>query len=385
VYADRALLPWFEALMEELPGVRLFDAHTHTGANDPDGYRCTAGALLDALALADARAAVFPMHEPGGYPEANDLVLGQASESAGRLVAFARLDPRQDPGGEAERCLRAGARGFKLHPRAERFTLDHPALRPVFALSAEARLPVLVHAGRGIPALGRHLLAQLERHPGARVILAHAGISDLGWLARAAAGHPGLFFDTAWWSPADLLALLALVPPGRVLWASDAPYGTPVAAAVLALRCALQVGLGREQVAGIAGGQLERLVTGEEPLDLGPAPGSGGLSTPILLERVQVFLTAAMGQLLVENPASEQLALARLACEVGDEAPEAPVCRSVLALLERHERHAREHAGEWGRQARGMHLLVTALAVARTPGVPLPALPEPVDVAERAA
>ena len=152
----------------------------------------------------------------------------------------------------------------------------------------------------------------------------------------------------------------------------------------MALRCALQAGLDPEQVAGIAGGQLERLVAGEEALDLGPAPGTGGLGLPILLERVQAFLTAGMGQLLVDHPASEQLALARLACEVGDDAPEAPVCRSILALLERHERHAAEHAGEWGRQARGMHLVVSALAVARTPDVPLPAPPEAVDVGERA-
>ena len=65
------------------------------------------------------------------------------------LVPFCRLDPEADPLAEAERCLAAGARGIKLHPRAEGFTLDHPALRPVFALADERRLPVLVHAGRG--------------------------------------------------------------------------------------------------------------------------------------------------------------------------------------------------------------------------------------------
>ena len=70
---------------------------------------------------------------------------------------------------------------------------------------------------------------------------------------------------------------------------------------------------------------------------------------------------------------------------MGDDAPEAPACRSVLALLDRRDRFAAEHAGEGTRQALGMHLVVSALAVARTPDVPLPALPEPVEAGDRAA
>ena len=42
-----------------------------------------------------------------------------------------------------------------------------PELEPVFALADERNLPVLVHAGRGIPALGRHALAVLRAPPGA--------------------------------------------------------------------------------------------------------------------------------------------------------------------------------------------------------------------------
>ena len=78
-------------------------------------------------------------------------------------MPFCRLDPHDDPLAEAERCLDAGARGIKLHPRAEGFGLDHPALQDVFALADERRLPVLCHAGRGIPALGRHVDRGLRR------------------------------------------------------------------------------------------------------------------------------------------------------------------------------------------------------------------------------
>ena len=44
-------------------------------------------------------------------------------------------------------------------------------------------------------------------------------------LARGRATCPNLLFDTAWWIAADLAALFSLVPPGQILFASDAPYG----------------------------------------------------------------------------------------------------------------------------------------------------------------
>ena len=391
MYADALIEPWFESLREDLPAVELFDAHTHIGDNDPDGFRCSADELTDALALAGARGVVFPMQEPAGYRAANDRVLAAAAISAGRLVPFCRLDPREEPLAEAERCLAAGARGIKLHPRAEGFLLADPPVEAIFALADERRLPIVIHAGRGIPALGRHLLDLAGRFPRARPILAHAGISDLGWIWRRLEDHPNVYFDTSWWSAVDLLALFTLVPPGRILFASDAPYGTPVSSAVLALRCAVEAGLSTQQLESVAGGQLRRLLTGDAPLDAGPAPGAAAVAPDLLLERVHAMLGLAIGRMLVGADGEEALALARLACEVGEEAPQAPVCRSVLALLDRYARCAEERLplaearGGPGRDFPGLHLVAVAAAVARTPGASLPADPEPVAVGERAA
>src|SRR5256885_5681289 len=124
MYADDILRPWHEAALDLVPGVELFDAHTHTGSNDPDGMSCSAEQLIDGLELAGARAVVFTMHEPDGYREANDRVIAEAEASDGRLVPFCRLDPADDPVAEAERALARGAVGIKLHPPAERFRLD---------------------------------------------------------------------------------------------------------------------------------------------------------------------------------------------------------------------------------------------------------------------
>jgi predicted TIM-barrel fold metal-dependent hydrolase len=140
VYADELLLPWLRGLVVQLPGVRLFDSHTHLGGNDPDGWARSPHELTDALALVEGRAVVFPLMERAGYREANDAVLAAAAKSDGRLVPFCRVDPHADPVGELERCLAAGARGVKLHPRAERFDLGHPGVAAVCAVaSAECR------------------------------------------------------------------------------------------------------------------------------------------------------------------------------------------------------------------------------------------------------
>ena len=374
-------MPWIEAL----PDVDYFDAHTHTGSNDPDGYSVAADQLLEALAVVNARAVVFTMHEPGGYPAANDRVVAEAEASGGRLVPFCRLDPNSDPVAEAERCLERGARGIKLHPRAEQFTLDHPEVERLFALADERRLPILVHAGRGIPALGRHAYELTGRRPNARLILAHAGVSDLAWLWRHAEERPNLLYDTSWWTVSDFTALFSLVPPGRILIASDAPYGSPAGGFLYAMRCALQAGLGRDQIECVAGRQTERVVAGDELIDAGPAPGPPTEAPDLLLARVHEYLHTAISRMLTGQLSEEYVGLARLACEVGDDAPQAAVAASVLALLDRYERYVADHPPRNGLPTPAVQILIAASVVARTPDVALPEVPEEEDVGEREA
>ncbi|HLM50115.1 MAG TPA: amidohydrolase family protein [Solirubrobacteraceae bacterium] len=375
-WADPEIAPWSKAVRDAIPTDDFWDAHTHIGTNDPDGFRLSAADLLGGLDRAGARGVVFPMHEPDGYPPANDMVLEAAADSGGRLVAFCRVDPRDSAVAEAARCLDAGARGIKLHPRAERFSLDEPAVGELVALAHERRLPVLIHAGRGIPALGRHAVDLAERFADVRLILAHAGICDLSWIWRDAQRLPNLFFDTAWWSPTDLLTLVSHVPPGQVLWASDAPYGSSLIAQSLGLRCAMQAGLTGPQLASVAGGQMRRLVEGEDPLDAGPAVPGGVRAPDLLLERVHAFLIAAVARMFEGGDGSESIALARLACDVDPDGPQAAVCAQIVALLDRGEAFAARHAAHAGSLGRPLRLPFTIIAtsISRTPDAPLPPL-----------
>jgi hypothetical protein len=297
-----------------------FDAHTHIGQNDPDGRKATAEEIIGGLDQAGhQRALVFAMHEPDGYGPANDAVLAATAASGGRLVPLARVSPHhEDAVAEAKRCLDAGARGFKLHPRSDEFALPHPAVDEIVALADERRMPVLFHAGRGIPHLGEAVVDLARRYPGARLILAHAGISDLGWIARDAAELPNLFFDTAWWLVSDHLQLYATIPPGQILYASDMPYGPGLTTAFIFLRVARAVGLGGDAMRAIAGGQLDRIMAGDDPLDLGPAPGRAAVGPRVIdAERVVAYCATALQLSFRGIDPTESIALARLACRTG--------------------------------------------------------------------
>ncbi|HEY6762219.1 MAG TPA: amidohydrolase family protein [Baekduia sp.] len=322
-----------------------FDAHTHIGHHDPDGFEADPEELIEALDVAgQQRALVFAMQEPDGYREPNDWVLRSAAASGGRLTALGRIDPNApDALHEAHRCLEDGARGFKLHPRSDSFGLPHPVVEQVVALAGEHDLPVLFHAGRGIPYLGESVLHMAADHPGARLILAHAGISDLGLLGPRAAEFKNIMFDTSWWQIADMLTLFSTVPPGQILYASDMPYGGPRFPSFLMMRCARAVGLTPDQVAAIAGGQLERVVSGGELMDMGPAPGDGALGRRVLAyERVISYLTGAVHMVFRGGEPTEPLALARLGCQ----APEDGEHRAVLSEAERYIALAQQRLAE---------------------------------------
>jgi hypothetical protein len=319
-----------------LGDVEWFDAHTHIGQNDPDGRKATAEEILGGLDQAGhQRSMLFAMHEPDGYSAANDAVLEAAAASGGRFVALARIAPN-DPGAmaEARRCLDAGAAGFKLHPRSDAFGLSHPVVDEVVALAHERRAPVLFHAGRGIPHLGEAVVELARRYHGARLILAHAGISDLGWIAQDAAKLDNLFFDTAWWNVADQLQLYATIPPGRILYASDMPYGPGIFAAFCFLRVARAVGHGPEALRAIAGGQLARVVAGEDPADLGPAPGVHVVGERVIeAERVVSYCSVSLQLAFRGFDPSEPISLARLACRTRRDGDVGSLLRYIDGLL----------------------------------------------------
>ena len=123
------LLPLLHRAREEVPGIELFDAHTHLGANDPDGYHCTRAELVELLDQADARGVVFPMHEPDGYPPPTTWCSPRPRPPDRLLVPFCRLDPQR---GSARRgrALPRGGRARDQAPPPRRGLRARPSGAP---------------------------------------------------------------------------------------------------------------------------------------------------------------------------------------------------------------------------------------------------------------
>jgi predicted TIM-barrel fold metal-dependent hydrolase len=286
-------------------GAEIFDAHLHLG-RDIDGMIGDYEQLEELMAAHGiSRAFMFCLDEPDRHPAfsaANDRTLAFAERSEGRLLPFVRLDLNETPIEEATRCLDAGARGIKLHPRAQGFGATDERLGPVFALAAERRVPILIHGGRGLPLIAAGLASLVDRHPDAPLIIAHAGIADMAHLAQAMSGRNGVVFDTSTWSPIDLLDFFRQVPPEQVVYASDYPYGQYTSSLYIALRTALLAGYDESHLRLLLGETAGRLADGKEL----PAPtrplGRERYAQPMQLARIHQYLSMATPLLWTSQP-----------------------------------------------------------------------------------
>jgi predicted TIM-barrel fold metal-dependent hydrolase len=293
-------------LAETLPaGAEIFDAHVHLGT-DIDGFR---GDYDELLRLMDrygiGRCFMFCLDEPDRHPafrSANDRTLAYAERSGGRMIPFVRLDLAEQPIEEATRCLDLGARGIKLHPRAQRFLLNDERLAPVFALAAERRVPILIHGGRGLPPIANELAALVERYPEAQLIIAHGGIADLPALAERFAGKAGVFFDTSVWSPIDLLSCFGVFSPEQMLYASDYPYGQQPSSLLIALRTAKASGLDDDDLRRMLADTANRIAAGEPPLEPSRPKGGETFSQPMAFARIHQYLSMATPLLWTRQP-----------------------------------------------------------------------------------
>jgi uncharacterized protein len=289
---------WDEELRRELPeNARLFDAHTHLG-HDIDGM---VGRYDELMPLLDryrfAGAFMFCLDEHDREPAftvPNDRTLAHAERSGGKLLPFVRLDLTAQPLDEARRCLELGARGIKLHPRAQAFALDDERLQPIFALAVERDVPILIHGGRGLPPIAQDLETLVKRNEGVRLIVAHAGIADMAGLAGRLGGIPGVFFDTSVWSGLDLLDLYRQIAPEQVMYASDYPYGRQPNSLLVSVRTAKLAGFDDKQLRLMLGGSVRKMIEGEELEPLSAPKGPTSLVQPLTFARIHQYISMAV-------------------------------------------------------------------------------------------
>jgi GNAT superfamily N-acetyltransferase len=288
-----------------------------------------------------ACACVFALHDPDrrpAYRTPNDRVLQWAREAGGRLFPFCRLDPADDPAVEAQRCLALGARGIKLHPRAQSFGFGNAAAQAIFEVARDAGVPILIHAGRGMPSMAP--LADLAlRYPEGSLVLAHAAIADQGMFATRLGDHPNVYYDTSCFSGLDVVELFARVPAERIVFGSDPPYGRPIGGLFQTLRVAAYAGLDASERALVAGGTISAVLEGRAPA-VATAPRVAQIRpTSGRLARVSGYLLMAFAVVVGAGPPPDPeralpgLQLARAVCRDPDPGEVGPALARVDQLL----------------------------------------------------
>jgi uncharacterized protein len=367
----------FESLAAELdemlpPEAIVVDAHTHLG-RDEDGQSQTPAELLGFLdqVRPDARACTFPFHDPERSPAyrlPNDRVLRWAQESEGRLYPYCRLDPADDPVAEAERCLALGARGIKLHPRAQAFGFGNAAAEGIWKVADEAKVPILIHAGRGMPPMDP--LADLAlRFPDVVLVLAHAAIADQGMFASRLRDHPGILYDTSTFSVFDQLELFARIPAERIVFASDVPYGRPISALHIILLMAAYAGLDDDERTKLVGGTMLDVLEGRALAAPDPPRVPEIRLVSGRLARLNGYLMMAFAAAIGSGPppnferSLQFINLARSVCRDPDPGAVGPTLERIDGMLDAAQTLI-EEGGEQTRAAIG--LVVAAGAIAAT-------------------
>ena len=243
------------------PGVELFDAHAHIGA-DLDGRTMTADGMRERMLAAGVKKSiVFPLNDPNArddYSGPNDVVWTAYEEFPDFFVPFFRLNPHRDYEREFERCVARGFMGLKLHPLSQNFELDDERVVRLLGMAAGADLPVLIHTGFAMQRVVEPLIPTVEAHPELRLILGHSAMIEVLEAVRAFEDHPNVLFETSVVSARDLYVLFSTLDPARICYGSDIPYGDIPSTLHATLAAAEAAGVPEEQFAGLLAGNIGR-------------------------------------------------------------------------------------------------------------------------------
>lgn len=186
---------------------------------------------------------------------------------ADRLIAFASVHPRDS--GKIDKLrdyAKRGVRGVKLHPEMQRFFPDDEEAMEIYAECGKLGLPIIFHAGRsGIEpefmrpyALIRRYVPGIERFPGTKFVLGHAGARDVADAIPVAQKHDNVWLELSSQGVTQIHELLQQVGASKLLYGTDWPF-YPLAVA-LAKVLIVTEGKEREREA-ILGGNATSLLT----------------------------------------------------------------------------------------------------------------------------
>jgi hypothetical protein len=193
-------------------------------------------AELQALGVRAYPGLVYP-HKPGMAEWLNAWARDYAAATP-EVVPSATFFPEPEAVTYVSRALDAGVRVFKAHLQVGGYDPRDPLLAGVWAMIADAGMPVVTHCGDG-PVPGAHTGVEpmrdvLDEHPGLRIVVAHMGMPQYADFLLLADEHGSVVLDTTMaftdfaeqgspFPSEQLPALRELGLAGRVVLGSDFP------------------------------------------------------------------------------------------------------------------------------------------------------------------
>lgn len=236
-----------------------------TGGGVTPYYDGTIAGLIEAMDRAGVdRSVVAPVAtKPSQVSTINDWIVSLDRE---RIIPFGAMHPDfPEPAAEIARLAEHGIRGIKMHSRNQDFLPDERRMAPIYRAVIDSGLIVLFHAGRdmvesGFEARPAHFARMLDEYPDLTCVLAHMGGYEFWPEVREHLCGRDVYLDTAYvpghLPDGELLALIRTHGAGKVLFGSDGPW-TDVRAEIAHIS---QLGLTTAELAGVLGGNAERLL-----------------------------------------------------------------------------------------------------------------------------
>jgi hypothetical protein len=173
--------------------------------------------------------------------------LREQCRSNGNLWAFIYADPFVGMERLLEeissQCGRGGVRGLKMHPMLGHYFPDDPSLWPLYEFASSQGLIIIFHGGRSPEspkiqyAHPKRFRKVLKAFPGLEIVVAHMGMDFWQDTKEIARSFENVHFDTSVaisdspqrqaLSDPEAVRLIRAVGTGKVMFASDFPWGDP--------------------------------------------------------------------------------------------------------------------------------------------------------------
>lgn len=149
-----------------------------------------------------------------------------------------------------EEYIGAGAKGIKIHPMAQAFSPDHPAMQNVYRYCGEISFPIVFHCGRVANArLNAYadidrILPVIEKYPEVPFVLTHMVDGSMEDVIRLSKEFDNVYFDTSivitgypslmntnkpsWLDDDMVVDVINTVGAEKVIFGSDYPWGSPL-------------------------------------------------------------------------------------------------------------------------------------------------------------